>query len=292
MKKILGPLLLISIADCAGQNSFPANGSTVLDAGIDRALVLKDGRSGTNWNYMEWQFSDGSRDWVMGRRQSTGYFTLWRTGINEVFTVDNNGNTGIGTLYPRGKFDVNGPGDIYLNSDPINGAAQSIFLPGHIYIGPHHPSADVAFLQARRHDDSGTTSLRIRTFSNGSLTDAMHIEGNGHIGIGTNYPDAKLSVKGQVHAQEAKVDLNGAVAPDYVFNKDYKLLSLEEIKSYIETNKHLPEVPSAKEMEDKGINVGAMNLLLLKKVEELTLYIITQQEQIDELKNELTSLRK
>jgi hypothetical protein len=102
----------------------------------------------------------------------------------------------------------------------------------------------------------------------------------GNVGIGTTSPDAKLSVKGQIHAQEVKVDLNGAIAPDYVFNKDYKLPSLEEIQSYITANKHLPEVPSAKEMEEKGINVGEMNLLLLKKVEELTLQLIELNQKV------------
>jgi len=105
----------------------------------------------------------------------------------------------------------------------------------------------------------------------------------GNVGIGTTTTDAKLSVKGQVHAQEVKVDLNGAVAPDYVFEKDYKLTSLEEIKNYIDQNKHLPEVPSAKEMEKNGVQLGEMNMLLLKKIEELTLYTIEMNKKIIEL---------
>ena len=103
-------------------------------------------------------------------------------------------------------------------------------------------------------------------------------------GIGTASPDAKLSVKGQVHAQEVKVDLSGSVAPDYVFTGNYKLPSLEEVKAYIDKHQHLPEVPSAKEMETSGINVGEMNLLLLKKIEELTLYVIQLKKEVELLK--------
>jgi hypothetical protein len=107
---------------------------------------------------------------------------------------------------------------------------------------------------------------------------------DGFVGMGTTSPDTRLTVKGIVHAQEVKIDLNGATAPDYVFENDYKLPSLEKIKLYIDQYHHLPEVPSAKEMEEDGVKVGEMNMLLLKKVEELTLYVIELKKEIDELK--------
>lgn len=106
---------------------------------------------------------------------------------------------------------------------------------------------------------------------------------SGNVGIGTPNPDAKLAVKGQIHAQEVKVDLNGAVAPDYVFASNYQLPTLDYIKTYIDQYKHLPEVPSAKEMETNGVNLGEMNMLLLKKIEELTLHLISQEKRIKEL---------
>jgi len=108
----------------------------------------------------------------------------------------------------------------------------------------------------------------------------------GNVGIGTTTPDAKLSVSGQVHAQEVKVSIT-VPGPDYVFDKDYQLSSLEDIKNYIDQNKHLPEIPSAKEMEKNGVQLGEMNMLLLKKIEELTLHILEQQKQIDELRQSL-----
>jgi len=104
---------------------------------------------------------------------------------------------------------------------------------------------------------------------------------NGDVGIGTRVPDAKLAVKGDIHAQEVKVDLNGAVAPDYVFYDDYYLRSLEEVQNYIKEHGHLPNVPSAKEMELNGIQLGEMNMKLLEKIEELTLYIIEQKKELN-----------
>ncbi len=115
------------------------------------------------------------------------------------------------------------------------------------------------------------------SLSTNGIDNQMYINNEGDIGIGTTEPDAKLAVNGNIHATEVKVSTT-VPAPDYVFEEDYPLASLEEIKSYITVNKHLPEVPSAKEMEANGINLSEMNMLLLKKVEELTLLLIEQNE--------------
>jgi len=71
--------------------------------------------------------------------------------------------------------------------------------------------------------------------------------------------------------------------PDYVFEEDYDLPTLAEIEAFITANKHLPEVPSAAEMEEEGIVLGDMNMLLLKKIEELTLHTIKQEKMIEEV---------
>ncbi len=95
----------------------------------------------------------------------------------------------------------------------------------------------------------------------------------------------ELIVDGKILSEEVKVQVvNG---PDYVFEEDYPLAFLEEIKAYITVNKHLPEVPSAKEMETNGINLSEMNMLLLKKVEELTLHLIEQNKRMESYESAL-----
>jgi len=92
-----------------------------------------------------------------------------------------------------------------------------------------------------------------------------------------------LTVMDDISTSEIEVSVNPGSGPDYVFEPDYDLQSLEEIERFIKSEKHLPEVPSAKEMEANGIALGDMNMLLLKKIEELTLHTIHQQKLINEL---------
>ncbi len=105
----------------------------------------------------------------------------------------------------------------------------------------------------------------------------------GSIGIGTTNPDMELTVKGKIHAEEVKIDLS-VPAPDYVFKDDYNLRNIEEVEEFIKENNHLPEIPSAKEFEQNGVMQAEMDMNLLKKIEELTLYTIQQQKEITELK--------
>ena len=89
----------------------------------------------------------------------------------------------------------------------------------------------------------------------------------------------KLTVKGNIHAEEVKIDLN-VPAPDYVFKDSYQLRSLEELENFIKDNSHLPEIPSAKDFKQNGIMQAEMDINLLKKIEELTLYTIQQEKKI------------
>ena len=112
----------------------------------------------------------------------------------------------------------------------------------------------------------------------------LHIV-DGNIGVGTNNPQAKLAVNGEILAKSVRVNTSNTYWPDYVFENDYNLMTLRELEQYVTANKHLPGIPSAAEVEKKGdVDLGAMNALLLEKVEELTRYVIDLQNQIDELK--------
>lgn len=128
-----------------------------------------------------------------------------------------------------------------------------------------------------------------------SLGNAVFNVGNdGYVGIGTNVlPGYRLAVAGTILAERIKVKAVSAW-PDYVFEDTYKLPSLQSVEQYIKVNKHLPDVPSAAEVEKNNIDVAEMNIILLKKVEELTRYLIDQQkkydEEIKELKKQVTIL--
>lgn len=77
---------------------------------------------------------------------------------------------------------------------------------------------------------------------------------------------------------------------DYVLYETYKLPALSDVEKFINNNKHLPDIPSESEVKQKGIDVGEMNALLLKKIEELTLYMIEKDKEVNELKSRLTKL--
>ena len=100
-----------------------------------------------------------------------------------------------------------------------------------------------------------------------------------------------LQANGKIECKELKVTVTPSCPADYVFADDYKLKSLEEVEKHIAKHKHLPGVPSAKEMVDDGVNVVEMQMKLLEKVEELTLHIIAMKKENAELKEELTKLR-
>lgn len=101
----------------------------------------------------------------------------------------------------------------------------------------------------------------------------------GKVGIGTTTPKEELSVNGDIRAHEIKVETSNW--PDYVFRKNYRLLSLTEIEKYIKAHGHLPEMPSAAAVEANGVSLGETNAALLKKVEELTLHLIEKDKLLE-----------
>ncbi len=107
-----------------------------------------------------------------------------------------------------------------------------------------------------------------------------------NIGIGTTDTQGyRLAVAGNMIAEAVRVELQ-VNWPDFVFSKDYDLPQLEKIKAFIALNGHLPNIPSAKEVENSGIDLGSMDAKLLQKIEELTLYLIEQESEIEKLKEE------
>jgi hypothetical protein len=242
-----------------------------------------------------------------GSIATTGAYPLsFGTNNTSRMVIAGGGNIGIGTVNPSDQFEVaNGNRKVGINTvidGTTSGGAISISRTDGIrtmFIGESTDDEPVIYgggggVQMRFVSGNGSSSGFGFYINNNTTTafssrsslsnQVMKIDGNGNVGIGTDAPDAKLAVKGHIHTQEVRVDLTGAVAPDYVFEPTYNLLPLSEVETYIKANKHLPEVPSAKQMEEEGLNLKEMNLLLLKKVEELTLHLI-------EMKKENESLR-
>jgi hypothetical protein len=112
---------------------------------------------------------------------------------------------------------------------------------------------------------------------------------NGNVAIGTMpNNDYKLAVKGVIRSEEVVVELMTSW-PDYVFASDYSLPKLKEVKAFVNENGHLPGLPNASQVSEEGLGLGDINAKLLEKIEELTLYIIEQEERIQKLEEKLNA---
>ncbi|MFK8038787.1 MAG: hypothetical protein AB8B74_10890 [Crocinitomicaceae bacterium] len=120
----------------------------------------------------------------------------------------------------------------------------------------------------------------------------MFISDAGNVSIGTDNSEGyKLAVKGKMIAEEITVKLH-TFWPDFVFTSNYGLMPINEVETFINKNKHLPNVPSAATVQESGINLGEMDAILLQKIEELTLYMIDQNKKIQALQAELDTYKK
>jgi len=181
------------------------------------------------------------------------------------------GNVGIGTSTPGAPLDVTGL--IHISGDQINtlSAGQGTYLGAWNNLTGGTGETDFINQQG-----GGTTGGF--AFYNSSDNS------KGHLIMYVNN-------SGQLYATEVTIQ-SPLPWSDYVFDNNYNLKSLPEVENYVKENKHLPDVPSAKEVEKDGIALGKMNNVLLKKVEELTLYVIEQDKKIEELKKEKAEEQK
>jgi len=117
-----------------------------------------------------------------------------------------------------------------------------------------------------------------------------YISSDLRIGTTTQASGYSLSIDGKIACEEVLVQ-DILSWPDYVFNDDYDLMSLEELEKSIQKNNHLPGIPAASDIEENGLHLGNMQKLVIEKLEELTLYTIEQGKMIEELKKEIEMLK-
>ncbi|UZJ64255.1 hypothetical protein OKW96_18020 [Sphingobacterium sp. KU25419] len=120
--------------------------------------------------------------------------------------------------------------------------------------------------------------------------EVMRITGNGFLGIGTSSPEHKLDIVGTARAHQ--IIVNTQKTADFVFEPDYINPSLEQIDAFITTNKHLPGIQSAVDMEKNGLNVGQFQIDLLQKIEELTLHLIEKNKEMKDLKENMKVMQQ
>ena len=249
----------------------------------DNAAPSYSGRAGMRMAIDQ----SGSNWWDAGL--AGDFFHIYRSNSGEFFRINNSGNVGIGTTNPETKLSVISP-----ESDVLH-ISKSTGDPGdNIYLAFSHggvtSSSNVRARIGTNIKPGGAGRLTFHTGGIGTTPERMRIDENGNVGIGVINPFAKLEVDGTIVSEEVKVQV--VSGPDYVFESDYDLFPLADTKKYIEANRHLPEIPSAKEMEENGITLGEMNMLLLKKIEELTLHLIEKDEQIKSQEELMTQVLK
>ncbi|MEX0362846.1 MAG: hypothetical protein AB3N10_17860 [Allomuricauda sp.] len=156
----------------------------------------------------------------------------------------------------------------------------------------------VSAMDAAQNESAQSTSISVTT-ENGTSGGASPVwtksgstaSYSGEVAIGTSTVPSgyQLAVDGDIRTREIRVDQDNW--PDYVFDEDYDLPTLEEIKSYIEENGHLPKIPSAEEVTQNGTDLGKMDRLLLEKIEQLTLFAIQQNRLLEKQQEELNQLK-
>lgn len=236
-------------------------------------LIAEDG-------YIQIKNTADTKLWNLQYSSASDRLLFLESGVERVI-LQNGGNVGIGETFPAEKLHVNGntmiDGDATLNTvNPTIQLQNSDVNKGFVQL-----SGD----NIRIGTNSGNTDGKFVIRTNGG--DRLFVDGSGNVNIGsqTDAPGYKLRVDGKMICEEVKVKLSSAW-PDYVFEDKHQLMPVNELSKFIQVNKHLPNIPSAREVATNGIQVGDMQKRMMEKIEELTLYIISLQQQIDSLKKQ------
>ncbi len=286
------------------QNKFPTHKNThvTIDGGYIK--LIKPSTSG-GWARGFFNIDDSTNNFIggvglLGSGNNVRHYYMahgkapWSSGKG--IYVKTNGRVGIGTTAPKSKLEIKGHTTIdggYINlikPNTTGGWARGFFNSdsANSFIG------GVGLLGSGNNVRHYYVAHGKAPWSSGK---GIYVKTNGNVGIGTTSPDSKLTVAGKIKSREVEVTVNAGA--DFVFDESYDLKEIEEVEAFIKENKHLPEIAPANQMEAEGINLSEMNIKLLQKIEELTLYLINQNkilkmqaDKINNLENEIKEVKE
>jgi len=243
----------------------------------------------------------------------------WANGPNKIFSECPEVKVGIGTATPSRSLDVIGDikaySHIWANGSLSVGADLNTFSKCFIAntnrtaaiqvkaTGNTQPYQRLMFFEYDNADTKimeviNTTTTRspfvlkadgAMDIDNG-VTNTLHLGTDGMFSISNNTRKTfVVEANGLTRARKIKVDAD--VWADYVFEADYKLMPLADVESFLKEHKHLPSIPSEKVMKEEGIDLAEMNVKMMEKIEELTLYLIQQNKELEKMKAELETLK-
>ena len=245
---------------------------------------------------------------------------IWSNGPNKIFSFCPEVFVGIGTNDPKKSLDVRGTtqtrnlevGRAYSDFSLISGYREGVASAALLSLGQFNPQTQTEHV-ALELTSSGELSLNYKELQQGSTGKILSInsEGNNvlkindegnlylnYLGQGQaltirsesdNRKLLELENDGLLRSRKIRIDLESW--SDFVFEEDYQLMPLADLKVYIAKNNHLPDIPSEGELVEEGLDLAEMNKLLMQKVEELTLYLLDQSDKTEQLQKEIEALK-
>jgi hypothetical protein len=249
-------LLVTSLSLLAQSNSYPTVGDVSIFNYSPLLVLQRNTDEGGFIQGIQTRFKNGTNNWYFGNLHSDTWIVSKGDYTNPKFAILQSGNVGIGTTSPNATLQIGDSNN--LGNPTVETETKRLSL------APVTHSGSDWFFTTR--DNNPYANLDIGYSSNKTIT-LRHI-----------------------NSREVKVSVDAGA--DFVFEKDYALPSLHEVEKFVTENKHLPEIASAKEMQKEGINLSEMNIKLLQKIEELTLYVIEQEKKMKNQHNQIENNNK
>ncbi|PSL44630.1 hypothetical protein CLV51_1052 [Chitinophaga niastensis] len=251
--------------------------------GGNKSIIWTTSTFGTGFGHKIYSYDPGGRtDLRIAARNNSATWT-------DVMNITSLGNVGIGTTSPSAGLHVTQV-SILPNGDraaAILGNAYNDWTYFGGNAGGKIRGSNEGYLVLETNPGSNN-AMFINSVSSGNI---LMVNGGGNVGIGTNTTNGyKLAVNGIIGARRVKVEQ--ITWADFVFQSNYELPSLQYVENFIQKNNHLPDIPSAQQVKEDGLDLGEMNKQLLQKVEELTLYIIELNKRMALQEKKMDALTK